>query len=198
MSQQPRVVFSGVQPTSDSCIWATPWARPAVGRVAGRLQDLFLRRRPARHHRPRIPRCCAGAPGYRRAVPGARHRSRPFDDLRPEPRARHAELALGAGLFHRFWAGLADDAVQGQVPKQGADSDDGGLFTYPVRCRLPTCCSTTPIWFRWRRTSASTRTGPAMLQRVKRPFPGDVRGAGGDDRQGDRQDHTTSPSRRPR
>ncbi len=116
-----RVVFSGVQPTSDSLHLGnalgavTQWVGPA-----GRVRRLLLRRRPARDHDPAGPRH-ASAPHTRdgRAVPGDGDRPVPGDHLRAEPCARPHRTHLGAGVFHRFRAGVADDPVQGQVAEGG-------------------------------------------------------------------------------
>ena len=49
------------------------------------------------------------------------------------PRARAHPVGVGAGLLHRLRAGIADDAVQGQVDASGRrGSTTVGLFTYPV------------------------------------------------------------------
>ena len=116
-----RVVFSGVQPTSDSLhLGNALGAVQAVGGPAGRVRRLLLRRRPARDHDPAGSGHAAPPhPRDRRAVPGDGHRPVPGHHLRAEPRARPRRTRLGAGLFHRFRAGVADDAVQGQVAEGG-------------------------------------------------------------------------------
>ncbi|EUA07081.1 tryptophan--tRNA ligase [Mycobacterium xenopi 4042] len=123
MCSPPRIRFTLV----------TRWGDQTLGGAAGRLRPVFLRRGFARDHRPPGPGGVA-APhaGHRSAVPGVGYRPGPQHDLRAKPCARPYATGLGAGLFHGFRSGVADDAVQRQVDAPGAESTTVGLFTYPV------------------------------------------------------------------
>ena len=116
----------------------------------------------------------AAAPHARdgRAVPGAGHRPVPGDHLRAEPRARPRRTGLGAGMFHRFRAGVADDAVQGQVAEggqrrhhrrpvhlSGADGRRRAALRHRTWCPSARTSASTSNW-RATSRSASTRASP--------------------------------------
>ena len=190
MSTSRPVVFSGVQPTSDSLHLGN--ALGAIKQWVG-LQDDYdaffcvVDLHAITH--PAGPRPVAAAhAGHRRAVPGAGHRPAALHDLRAEPRARARRTRLGAGLFHRFRAGVADDAVQGQVAegRQRSHHRRAVHLSGADGRRRPAL----------RHRSGAGRRGPAPAPRVRprcraavqRPLPGHLRRARRDDPEGHGQD----------
>ena len=135
MSDSRRVVFSGVQPTSDSLHLGN--ALGAVKQWVG-LQDeydayfcvvdLHAITIPQDPEQLRRRTLVTAAQYLALGIDPSRS-----DHLRAEPRARPRRTRLGAGLFHRFRAGVADDAVQGQVA-------EGGQPTPPPSGCSPTRC----------------------------------------------------------
>ena len=79
---------------------------------------------------PQDPPYCAGA-----LVTAAQYLALGVDPARHDFVQSHVPAhtgsGLGAGLFHRLRAGVADDPVQDKSLKQGADSTTVGLFTPP-------------------------------------------------------------------
>ena len=185
-----RVVFSGVQPTSDSLHLGN--ALGAVQQWVG-LQDEFdayfcvvdlhaitipqdpdtLRRRTLVD---------------RRAVPGDGHRPVPGDHLRAEPRARPRRTRLGAGMFHRVRPGVADDAVQGQVAEGGQRRDHGRpVHLSGADGRRRAALRHRP-GARRRGPAPAPGTGPRRRAALQLAVPRHLRRAGVDDPEGHRQD----------
>ncbi len=107
MSQQSRVVFSGVQPTSDSLHLGN--ALGAVRQWVGLQDDYQTFFCVVDLHAITVPQDPAVL-RRRTLVTAAQylalgHRPGPVDDLRPEPGARARRVGLGAGVFHRFRPG---------------------------------------------------------------------------------------------
>ena len=196
----PSRIFSGVQPTSDSLHLGN-----ALGAITQwvALQDdprrLFLRRRPARHHRrPGSRGAATPDAGDRRPVPGAGHRSGPQHRFRAKPRSRAHPAGVGAGLLHRLRAGVADDAVQGQVAAPGQ------RLHHRRAVHLPGVAGRRRAGLRHR--SGARRRGPAPApgagtrhrRALQRPLPGHFRGPRHAHSQGHRQDLRLSKTRRRR
>ncbi len=130
-----RVVFSGVQPTSDSLhLGNALGAIKPVGGPAGRVRRLLLRRRPARDHDPAGPRArCAGA----RSSTAAQYLALGIDPSRSTIFVQshvpaHAELAWVLGCFTGFGQASRMTQFKDKSQKEGSDATTVGLFTYPV------------------------------------------------------------------
>ena len=108
-------VFSGIKPTGPVQLGNLLGAlRHWVGRP-GRRRHHLLRGRPARPHRAPGPGRAAGPhPRAGPAAPGRRHRPRPVDPLRPEPRARAHRALVDPRVHRRHRRAAAHDPVQGQ------------------------------------------------------------------------------------
>ena len=189
MSQQSRVVFSGVQPTSDSLHLGNALGAVSSGPVCRTTTrptsaSSTCTRSPFR----RILTCCGGAPWSPPRSTWRWASTRPFDHLRAEPCARAHRTVLGARLFHRVRPGRPDDAVQGQVGRTGCGLRHGGAVHLPGSAgRRRAAVRHQPGPGRGGPASAPG-TGPRYRPAHQRPFSRHVRGSGGDDRQADRQD----------
>ena len=194
-----HVVFSGVQPTSDSLHlgnalgainqWVTLQDEYDAYFCVVDLHAITI---------PQDPELSATAhPDHRRAVPGARHRPESQHHLRAEPRARARRTRLGAGLFHRFRAGVADDAVQGQVAEAGQRRHHRrAVHLSGADGRRRAALRHRPGAGR-RGPASAPGAGPRRRAAVQRALPGHVRGARGDDPEGHRQDlRPAGPDRR--
>ena len=116
-----RVVFSGVQPTSDSLHLGNALGAVSSGwacRTSSTPTSASSTCTPSRSRRIR-PRF--GAARSRRPRSTWRWAIDPFRAtiFVQSHVPAHTELDLGAGMFHRIRPGVADDAVQGQVAEGG-------------------------------------------------------------------------------
>ena len=135
MSTSRPVVFSGVQPTSDSLHLGN--ALGAVKQWVGLQDDYDAYFCVVDLHAITIPQD-PGMLRRRTLVTAAQYLALGIDParsdgLRPEPRARARRIGLGAGLFHRVRPGVADDAVQGQVA-EGRRPTPRRSGCSPIRC----------------------------------------------------------------
>ena len=128
-----QVVFSGVQPTSDSLHLGN--ALGAVSQWVGLQDDYDAYFCVVDLHAITLPQDPTTL-RQRTLVTAAQYLALGIDPARATVFVQshvpaHAELSLGAGLFHRLRAGVADDAVQGQVAEAGRGLDDGGALHLP-------------------------------------------------------------------
>ena len=134
MSAQSRVVFSGVQPTSDSLHLGNAWG--AVGQWVGLQDDYQTFFCVVDLHAITVPQDPAVL-RRRTLVTAAPYLAFGIDPQRstvfvqsqvPE----HAELAWVLGCFTGFGQASRMTQFKDKSLKQGADSTTVGLFTYPV------------------------------------------------------------------
>ena len=188
--RQPRVVFSGVQPTSDSLHLGN--ALGAVKHWVGMQDDFDAFFCVVDLHAITVPQD-PEALRRRTLVTAAQYLALGIDPARSTIFVQshvpaHTELAWVLGCFTGFGAGLADDAVQGQVAEAGL----GRHHSRPVHLsgadgRRRAALRHRPGAGRGGPASASrarARRGAAVQRAVRRH----VRRPGRADRQGHRQD----------
>ena len=184
-----RVVFSGVQPTSDSLHLGNALGRGcALGRPAGRV------RRPTsalstctRSRSRRTPIRSGGA----RCATAAQYLAMGIDPFRATIFVQshvpaHTELTWVLGVFHRVRAGVADDAVQGQVAEGGSDATGRPVIAGADRSRRAALRHRPRA--RRRRPAPAPRTRPRRRAALQLTLPRHVRHPRPDDPQGHRQD----------
>ena len=159
--QQP-VVFSGVQPTSDSLHLGN--ALGAVTQWVGLQDDYDAYFCVVDLHAITLPQDPAVL-RRRTLVTAAQYLALGIDPARATVFVQshvpaHAELAWVLGCFTGFGQASRMTQFKDKSQKHGTDATTVGLFTYPV-LRRPTSCSTTPTWCPSARTSASTSSSPA-------------------------------------
>jgi len=133
MSQQSRVVFSGVQPTSDSLHLGN--ALGAVQQWVG-LQDYETYFCVVDLHAITVPQD-PGVLRRRTLVTAAQYLALGIDPSRSTIFVQshvpaHAELSWVLGCFTGFGQAARMTQFKDKSAKQGADSATVGLFTYPV------------------------------------------------------------------
>jgi tryptophanyl-tRNA synthetase len=134
MSQQPRVVFSGVQPTSDSLHLGN--ALGAVSQWVGLQDDYEAYFCVVDLHAITVPQDPAVL-RRRTLVTAAQYLALGIDPARSTVFVQshvpaHAELAWVLGCFTGFGQASRMTQFKDKSAKQGAESATVGLFTYPV------------------------------------------------------------------
>ena len=187
--QQP-VVFSGVQPTSDSLHLGN--ALGAVTQWVGLQDDHDAYFCVVDLHAITLPQD-PGVLRRRTLITAAQYLALGIDPgtghrLRAEPRTRARRIIVGAGLFHRIRASVADDAVQGQVAEARHRRHDGRPLHLPGAAGGRRTALRHQPGARRRGPAPAPRARPRHRAAVQRSIQGHLRGARGDDSQGHRQD----------
>ena len=186
-----RVVFSGVQPTSDSLHLGnalgavTQWVGPA-GRVTTPTSASSTCTRSPSPQDPATLR-------KRTLVTAAQYLALGIDPARATVFVQshvpaHAELTWVLGCFTGFGQASRMTQFKDKSQKEGADATTVGLFTYPVLMAADVLLYDTDLVPVGRGPAPAPRTRPRRRAAVQRAVPGHLRRPRADDPEGDRED----------
>ena len=194
-----HVVFSGVQPTSDSLHLGN--ALGAINQWVTLQDEYDAYFCVVDLHAITIPqdpeRSAAAHPGHRRAVPGVRHRPERSTIFVQSHVPAHTELAWVLGCFTGFGQASRMTQFKDKSQKEGGDATTVGLFTYPVLMAADVLLYDTDLVPVGEDQRQHLELARDVAQRFNARFPDTFVVPERDDPEGDRQDlRPAGPDRR--